>query len=286
MCLKQFLIVPLLVAMGGFCGITSSAFAEQMDVSVVDDRISINAEAVGLGQLLRMFDRAAGTDSSVPVELAGRNVSVEFTDMGFDDAVAKIFEGLRLDYIIVGRGRILVTGVSGVPPNNNSSVTTSSSIATSSPPPPQPVAVAPGFNPFQMPASGNQAGANQRGVNQPGAQQPAIVQTPFGPIVNPRATANAGQAQPAGPLSMPGQSGFPGLGTPANQAGFPSTQADTGQPSIFGNTSPTILDLNKQQPATQPPFPGTAPTSPGPTFPQTNPTIPPTTNPNFPPPRQ
>ena len=283
---SQPVVLVLVVGVWGLCGVTSPAFAEQLEVSVVDDRISINAEAVGLGQLLSMLDRAIGTDSSVPVELAGRNVSVEFADLGLDDAVDKIFEGLGLDYIVVGRHRILVTAVSGVVSNTSGSVTSSNSVATTSPSLPSSASVpsAPPMNPFQAPGFGGQAAANPGRAILPGAQQPAVVQTPFGPMVNPRANPN--QAQPAGPLSMPGQSGFPGGGTSANLPGLSSNQSGNGQPSIFGNTSPTILDLNKQQPATQPPFPGMTPTSPGSTFPQTNPTIPPTTNPNFPPPQQ
>ena len=262
---KQCVVLFLLFAVCGFRGISGSAFAEQLDVSVVDDRISIKAEAVGLGELLSMFDRAAGTESSVPVELAGRNVSVVFTELDFDAAVDKIFEGLSLDYIVVGRRRIMVIAISGVASNTSGAVTNSNSIITTAPSAQsvQPVTAAPGFNPFQAAGFGNQAGGTQGGVNPVVQQQPAVVQTPFGPIVNAR--ANAPQAEPTSPLSMPGQT-FPGGGP--QTPGMPATQTGDGQPSIFGNTSPPIRDLNKQQPASQPPFPQSIPTTPIPPSPQ------------------
>ena len=72
-----------------------------------------SAEAVGLGRLLSMFDRAAGTESTVPVELQNRNISVQFQALDFGQAVKKIFEGLPLDYVVLEQGRIVVTAVAG-----------------------------------------------------------------------------------------------------------------------------------------------------------------------------
>jgi len=253
--LKKAIISSLVVAVVVSLGGGVPVFAEQMDISVIDSRISMKAEAVGLGELLSTLDRAAGTQSNVPVELAGRNVSVEFVDLDFDDAVEKIFEGLQLDYVVIGGQRIMVMAVSGVAPGNGGGVTSANNVipSTSSPALPILVPAAPPSNPFQVPGFANQAGVNRGGANQLGVQQqPAVVQTPFGPLVNPRANA-AGQAEPTGPLSMPGQSTFGGL------PGMPAAQPSTGQPSIFGSTSPTIMDLNKQQPGAQSPTTPTIP---------------------------
>lgn len=276
MLFKKPLVTSFLVAITGLLVITLPVLAEQVDVRVVDNRISLKAEAVGLGELLKILDRVVGTESSVPVELAGRKISVEFANLDFEDAVNKIFEGLSLDYIVVGRQRILVTAVSGVPPNNIGTVSAPNSIATStlSPPNSPLISTAPSTNPFQLPDFGNQAGSNQIGANPFEAQQPpAMVQTPFGPIPNPRVNENAGGTPLAGPLSRFGQAGFPAgdaqsLGMSSTRTSLPSNQTDTSQPNMFGNTSPTILDLNKQQPASQVPVPQSIPATPPTSSPQ------------------
>jgi hypothetical protein len=227
---------------------------DDLSVRIVDGRISLRAMAVPLEELLDKLDRAAGTQSTVADELIGRNVSVAFQGLVLGDAVVKIFEGLDLDYIVVGGRKIMVTAVSGVPSASSQagfmspvSPTVSNVMADQSPP------VAPPTNPFQVPG-------------EPPAQ-PAIIQTPFGPLVNPRANPNGAAVPPPGPLSMPGQGGQPN-----DSIGNPTASPTPGQPSIFGNTSPPILDLNKQQPQAQPPLPGVTPGIPSSPFPQSSPT--------------
>lgn len=234
-------VVALLLA-------TTVAEAGDLDVRVVDGRVSINATAVPLGELLTTLDRAAGTESTIGPALQGRNVSVQFSDLELGGAIDKIFQGLGLDYVVVGGRRILVTAVSGVAAPNagpGGAVTSLPSAVTVG-------AAQPASNPFQVP--GVQAG---RTVN-PGGAQPAVVQTPFGPLLNPRAAG--GQAEPATPLSVPGQASSP-FGLPVGAASGQPSQSPN---NLFGNTSPPILDLNKQQPETRPTFPAIPQTSPSP----------------------
>jgi hypothetical protein len=229
-----------LTAVFAFAAFTFPASAAGLDVAIVDGQISIQATAVPLGELLVMLDRVAGTESTLAPGLERRNVSVRFSNLDLDAAVKKIFEGSGLDYLVVGHRRIMVTAVAGVP------------APVSNTPPPAAAAA----NPFQAPT----------------AAQPAVVQTPFGPMVNPRAGSAAGavQAQGGGALAIPEQAVSPfGAGV--------QPQAQSGQPTMFGNTSPPIMDLNKQQPQTQPTFPGANPTTQptqGSPFPQTNPNNP------------
>jgi hypothetical protein len=238
----------------------SATQADGLDIQVVDGQISINAEAVGLGRFLNLFDRVTGTESTVPAELENRNVSVQFHALNLAQAVRKIFEGLPLDYVVLEQGRIVVTAVSGtltagaggVPVPVNSPVRT----------PEQPFATAQprdaAANPFQSPGVNAAASANGGGGTAPA--QPAIIQTPFGPLVNPRANA-----QSTMPLAGPGQ-GFPVGAGPGSVAppvttdgrvvfpttsGLPANGAQPGAtpPALFGNTSPTILDLKNAPPA-------------------------------------
>ena len=235
----------------------SAARADVLEIEVVDGQISIYAEAVGLGRLLNLFDRAAGTESTVPAQLENRNVSVQFEALDLAQAVKKIFEGLPLDYVVLEQGRIIVIAVAGTLTAGAGSVPAPNYPVQA---PGQPFAEAQvpvaGRNPFQSPGA-NPAAANGQVGSTP--VQPAIIQTPFGPLVNPRANA-----QPPMPVAGPGQ-GFPfgvGPGSVAPsvtadgqvvfpQNGLPATGAQPGstQPDFFGNTAPAILDLKNPQPA-------------------------------------
>ena len=237
----------------------SAAQADRLDIQVVDGQISMYAEAVGLGRLLSMFDRATGTESTVPPELENRNVSVQFLGLDRAEAVRKIFEGLPLDYVVLEAERIVVTAVSGTAAPGSGPIPVSNPVQTPAQAQPfagvqPPVAAA---NPFQSP--GVNPGVPAQGGNGSAPAQPAIIQTPFGPLVNPRANA-----QPAAPLAGPGQ-GFPfgggaGAVVPPGATGgravFPNTPVrpaagalpGAGQPSIFGNTAPPMLDPDNSQP--------------------------------------
>jgi hypothetical protein len=219
------------------------------DIRVIDDKVSIDAESVPLGNLLRLFDKATGLTSKVPPELANRNVSVKFTDLSFDDAVRKIFEGQPLDYVVIGGQGIIVTALSQPGPNESAPVPVynqgppqieqqtfiedNSPIPAGGFAPPPPPGVVPGF-----------AGAPPQGM--PGAvpatpfnpqQQPAMIQTPFGPIPNPRAN------QPVQPGQVPGQNPFGNVApfNPSNPFGAPQQQQPNQNNNVFGNTSPPLF---------------------------------------------
>jgi len=85
--------------------------AKGPEVDMVDNRLSINAEAVPLGRLLRFFDLATGLKSKVPAELANRNISVRFSDLNIADGVKKIFQGQPLDYVVIEGQGVIVTAV-------------------------------------------------------------------------------------------------------------------------------------------------------------------------------
>jgi hypothetical protein len=253
-------LIALIALVAMPISLPSAAQADGLDIQVVDGQISIDAEAVALGRLLKFFDRVAGTESTVPTELENRNVSVQFHALDLAHAVKKIFEGLPLDYVVLEHGRIVVTavagtltaGAGGVPvPANNTVQASRQPFAVEEPP----VAAA---NPFQSPGVNLAASAN--GVGGTAPAQPAIIQTPFGPLVNPRANA-----QSTMPLAGPGQ-GFPlgaGAGSVAppvttdGRVVFPTssgllangTQPGATPPALFGNTSPAILDLKNAPPA-------------------------------------
>jgi hypothetical protein len=224
-----------------FLGLTLSGMAAGSgpDIRIVDNRVSIQAEAIPLGRFLHLWDQATGMTSKVPPELANRNVSVRFTDLNFDDAVRKIFEGQPVDYVVVGGRGIIVTGTSQILSARNNSG------PVNSPPPQEPVVEQNPFQQqFQQPGQPNFPGqAGIAGV--PGApnggvagaqQQPATIQTPFGSIPNPR--ANQPQ-QGTSPMVMPGQvtsqnpfnSSLPGF----NSSGqLPTLQSNP----PFGTTTP------------------------------------------------
>jgi hypothetical protein len=249
-----------------------AADRKPLEIKVVDDRVSIHAEAVPLGRLLGLLDRTAGTTSTVPPELANRNVSTQFAGLPLDQAVKKVFEGLPLDYVVLEGTQIVVTAVSqsltgqaqaAAPPRASNP---QPFVSPNRAPTPAPQ------NPFQARGNPNPAvGGNRNAGNAPA--QPAVIQTPFGPLVNPRANQNQ-QQQPGMPMAMPGQAGFPFGARGASPTGLPTSPGGTmspsdymrlqqgapgatpgrpgaqpgPQPNVFGNTSPTILDLNKKSP--------------------------------------
>jgi len=194
------------------------------EVDLVDNKLSIDAQAIPLGRLLRLLDSATGMKSKVPPELANRNISVTFSGLSFNDGVRKIFQGQPLDYILIQGQGIVVTAQSqtlgaseSVPPYNNPT-----------PQPEQPF-VQNFQDQFQPPVAGA-----------PG-QQPATIQTPFGPVANPRAPQPP--PQPNAPLSVPGQQNslFPSSPGQQNNQGQPVINAAPGQNGVqtpFGTVNP------------------------------------------------
>jgi hypothetical protein len=218
------------------------------EVNFIDDKLSVQADGISLGRLLQLLDVATGMKSKVPPELANRNLSVMFSGLTVSDAVRKIFQGQPFDYVMIQGQGIIVTAAS------------------------QAVTGADSPLPFNAAAQGQQF-VDQPFVQEfpPGAQfptglpqqtQPAMVQTPFGPIPNPRAQqAIQQQQQNNTPLSMPvpQNSLFPQAAQPMNQPqnnppGIPLIQP--GNPTPFGTASP-FGTVN--QPASNPNVFGTSP---------------------------
>jgi hypothetical protein len=151
------------------------------EIQVVDNKLSVNAESVSLGRLLRLFDLGTGMRSTVPPALANRNISVRFSGLSLMDGIRKIFQGLPLDYVVIEGQRIIVTAES----------------QTISPSDVVPV--------YPSPDPGEQTFGPDVASPSPipgQQQQPALIQTPFGPIANPGA---AQQVVPNAPVSGPGQ---------------------------------------------------------------------------------
>src|ERR1700756_1998671 len=79
------------------------------EINFVNNRLSINAEGVSLGRLLRLLDLATGMQSKVPPELANRNISVRFSGLPLGDGVRKIFQGQPFDYVVIEHQGVIVT---------------------------------------------------------------------------------------------------------------------------------------------------------------------------------
>jgi len=226
--MKRWLAVFLFISM---TSVGTMAAAKGPEVDLVDNKLSINAEAVSLGRLIQLLDRATGMTSKVPPEVANRNISVKFSDLNLTDGVRKIFQGQPLDYIMVqGQGIVVKAPTAGSP--------TAESLPAYNPPP---VGQQQYEQPFIQEFPG---GAPPQIQPMPGQQQqqPAMIQTPFGAMPNPRAQQ---QPQQVGPLTAPGQqnslfpqqqTGHPNtspvIGLPGQQVGNPTP---FGTPSTFGN---------------------------------------------------
>lgn len=234
-------------------------------IDVAEGTVSIEADRVTLGRVLTELDTQAGTSSTVPQQFESRMVSVWVHEAPLESAIRKIFEGLALDYAVVGGNRIVVlaeskggapTALAPVQPRN------------SQPPP--------GLGTFQVPGGGNGNGDNGGGNTAPAGRGGR------GRGGQGRGGRGAQLQQPApGPVSLPTQQAGPTgrtattpFGVPLNPAGG-SFQPSQPFESILGNTSPMVLDLTtpleNAPPAPTPrPLPG-MPASPPPATPPTSP---------------
>lgn len=140
-----------------------------------DGQISVSANHITLGQLLSLWDKATGTKSTVPPELAGTTLSVQFTGLSENDAVRAMFEGRPFGYAFVQGQGIVVT-----PPAPVSTVAEGPLQ-----PQPPPVATSPSVGPIQA-GPEMQNPDIQRMKPQPVPEQPlTITPSPFGAIVSP-----------------------------------------------------------------------------------------------------
>jgi hypothetical protein len=224
------------------------------EIRVIDNKVSMDVESISLGRLLNLFDRATGLQSTVPAGLANRSLSVKFADLGFDDAVRKIFEGQPLDYVVIERQGIIVTALSqtGGPDSSPaapafasppSQIIEQPSFIEDNNPPPQPFVPPQPPVGQQPPVPAVNTPFNQP-FNQQQQQQPAMIQTPFGPIPNPRAgqpvpgAAPAQQATPFGTVSP--------FNSPNPFGGQPTPGQNNNNNNVFGNTSPPMFNQNQK----------------------------------------
>jgi hypothetical protein len=204
--------------------------AKGPEIDLVDNKLSINAEAVSLGRLLQLIDMATGMKSKVPSELANRNISVRFSGLNVSEGVRKVFQGLPLDYVVIEGQGVIVTAAS-------QALSGTEPVPTYNAPPQQPGEQQPFIQDFPQPFQG-----------QPGnPQQPATIQTPFGALPNPRAQQpQPQQPQPNGPLPVTGQQNtlFPQTPQPNQPIGQPQQQQPVlpgmqpANPTPFGTPSP------------------------------------------------
>lgn len=203
---------------------TGALAAKGPQVDLIDNKLSISAENTSLGRLLQLVDLATGMKSKVPPELANRNISVRFSGLNVSDAVRKMFQGQPLDYVVIQGQGIIVTAASQTTASSGDTLP-----AAYNPAPPPQAFEQPFIQDFpQNPALGFQQ-----------QQQPPMVQTPFGPIANPRAQ----QAQPSVPVTIPGQQNslFPQPGQTFNNGQQTPVQilpGNQGNPNPFGTPSP------------------------------------------------
>jgi|SwirhirootsSR2_FD_contig_31_446877_length_978_multi_2_in_0_out_0_1 hypothetical protein len=216
------------------------------EIRIVDDKVTIQAEAVPLSRLLRLLDQVTGMTSKVPPELANRNVSVRFSGLKLEDAVHKIFEGLPLDYVLIQGHGIVVTG------SSQPATATAGGPAPFTPPAPQ-EAFADDNPPFMPPQAGQQNPAMQN--------QPAMINTPFGPRPNPNAAQNVMQVQQQQGV-LPNPNAFPSQ--PVNSGLAPMVAP--GQPvnNPFNSSAP---GFNSAPAANQNALPTASPFGANPVFP-------------------
>ena len=237
--MKQWLAAGFLIVC---LGATVLAATKGPEIALVDNKLSISADSVSLARLLRLLDIATGMQSKVPADLANRTVSVKFSGLTLEDGVRKIFQGQPFDYVVVQGQGVIVTAASQM------TGTSEAGPAYNAPPPPgvQPFQPQPIEQPFtpDLPPAGVPQPIMPVMPGQP-QQQPAMIQTPFGPIANPR----AGQPiQPAAPAVPPQNNLFPGSFQPPTSTGIVGAQqaapSPFGTPSQFGTPQNSPNNMN------------------------------------------
>src|SRR5438105_15692666 len=90
-------------------GATAFAAPKGPEIDLVDNKLSVNADTISLGRLLRLLDLATGMQSKVPADLANRNISVKFSGLSVSDGVRKMFQGKPFDYVVIEGQGVIVT---------------------------------------------------------------------------------------------------------------------------------------------------------------------------------
>lgn len=228
----------------GLSLLQGTAFAQSPEIQVVDGKVTMSALAVPLGQLLTLLDRATGLKSEVlKPELANRNISVRFTKLELNDAVAKIFEGQPLNYMMIaGKGIRVFDLAQGAP--GTSSPTPSFQDAPVITNQPLQFGGAPVVQPTQPANIPVQQGNNPTGVQPAAANASPAGQAPTGPT--PGQLPPSGQPAVGGinPL-IPTVNTGGGTGAAAPVVGFPGASAPAPQPTgpgtIGGSVTPGTI---------------------------------------------
>jgi hypothetical protein len=129
-----------------------------------EQKVSVSADSIALGRLLRFWDEATGMHSSIPRELASQIVSVNFSGLPLNEAVRRIFEKLPFDYVFIEAQGIIVTGRAQTPAVVSAPVYEGAPEVTE-----------------QLP----ELPEKKPGKPAPVVPPPPPVPTPFGPIPNP-----------------------------------------------------------------------------------------------------
>jgi hypothetical protein len=159
--------IPILIVLGILL-LASTALAAGPEIINRDGRISINADNVSLGDLLRLWDQATGMQSTAPPELAGQKLTIHFADLNINDAVRAMFNGQPFGYgLMQGRGIVVAAPASDVSETALESEFTGVDLNA-----PETV------GPSDIPPV-------ERMKPELAEPTPAVIPTPFGPIVSP-----------------------------------------------------------------------------------------------------
>jgi hypothetical protein len=163
------------------------------EIQVVDGKVSMNVQAMPLGRIVSLVDRAMGLQSKVVPELANQNISVRFNSLPLKDAVQKIFEGQPVNYMLIEGKGIQVTGRAQ---GGSTSTPTTSSFDS--------VQQSPINQPPPIPVNAPQIQPAQPVPVNPATGQPAVTNAPF-PGAGAPASANPAASNPAPGAPAPGQ---------------------------------------------------------------------------------
>jgi len=186
--------------------LAANVFAAGRDpeFTMVDGKVSIQADAITLKQFLQYWDAATGMTSKVNPQLANEKISVRLEGLDMNAAIRKSFQGQPWNWAVVnGKGINVIdraTAVTATSGGISSSPIQSFADTRNDPPPPQPQQLAPPFaqsGPVPAPVAGTPANQPAGAVNLPPAQggpaPPAAIFQPLGtslgaplPTVQPR----------------------------------------------------------------------------------------------------
>src|SRR5579883_147925 len=239
---------PVLAAMifAVVLAISGIAAEQGSSVSKVDQKISVQANDVGLGYLLHLWDKATGMHSTVPAGIADRTMSVRFSGLGEDEAVRKLFEKQPYDYIFAPGKGITVTGLKQDAEVEAPPPMPAEEPAAAAPPVIQP----PAFENPQppVPAAGSQV--REKPSAPPAPEYPPAILTPFGPAYAPSGNQPMTQLPPV--LGAPPAPPFFGTPAPAmppaGAANGPVINQLFGPLPVYQNATPPVPNASEQRP--------------------------------------